>query len=155
MGYRVLYLPEAIATHEHLPFTMSDLLSRAESYGPAQLLLFRKHPEAIGDGSGPFGRLDEESIQKLRAFVIRREREVEDAVRALEKFDSLDFMPFFSRKVDDKTAAEEVMAGFDQAIPDVYFYYLYRSLLKAWDAEPERNSIAAASLTFEEEEARI
>jgi len=155
MGYRVLYVPEAMATHEHLPFTMGDLLRRAESYGPAQLLLFRKHPEAIGDGSGPFGRLDEESIQKLRAFVARREREVEDAVRVLEKFDSLDFTPFFSRKVEDKTAADEVMAGFDLAIPDVYFYHLYRSFLKAWDAEAERNSIAAASLAFEEEEARV
>ena len=155
IGFRVLYIPEAIAIHEHLPFTMGGLLKRAESYGPAQLLLFRKHPEAIGDGSGPFGRLDEESIQKLRAFVTRREREVEDAVRALEKFDSLDFLPFFSRKVEDKTAADEVMAGFDQAIPDVYFYYLYRSFLKAWDEEQDRISVKPASLPCEEEEARV
>jgi glycosyltransferase involved in cell wall biosynthesis len=149
-GFRVLYVAEAFATHEHLPFSMGDLLRRAEAYGPAQLRLIRKHPEALGDGSGPFGRLDEESIQKLRAYVSRREREVEEATKALERFDSVDFKPFFLRNVGNRTLADEVMEGFDKAIPDVYFFHLYRSFLKAWDGEMEGTAVAAGEHAFEE-----
>jgi glycosyltransferase involved in cell wall biosynthesis len=154
-GFRVLYVPEALATHEHLPFRIGDLLRRAEFYAPAQLLLCRKHPEVLGDGSGPFGRLDADSILMLRAFVGRREREIEDAVRALERYDSLDFKPFFLRKVDDRLAADVVMEGFDQSIPQVYFFHLYRCFVKAWDEEREHLSVAASGPSFEEKEARI
>jgi len=154
-GFRVLYVPGALATHEHLPFTIGHLLRRAELYAPAQLLLFRKHPELLGDGAGPFGRLDEESMRMLRAFVGRREREIEEAVRALEKFDSLDFKPFFTRLVANRPAAEDVMEGFDKAIPQVYFFYLYRSFLKAWDEEQTHPPSTAPVPSLEEEEARI
>jgi len=91
----------------------------------------------------------------LRAFVGRREREVEGAVRALERFDSLDFKPFFSRMVDNRPAAEDVMEGFDKAIPQVYFFYLYRSFLKAWDEEQAHPPSAPSVLSLKEEEARI
>ncbi|MGA8223900.1 MAG: glycosyltransferase, partial [Candidatus Acidiferrales bacterium] len=154
-GFRVIYVPEALATHEHLLFTMADLLRRAEAYGPAQLRLVRKHPEVLGEGSGPFGRMDEKSMLTLRAYVSRREREVEEAVKALEKFDSIDFKPFFLRNVENRTAADEVMEGFDRAIPDVYFFYLYRSFLKAWDEEAEDTAAAAGGHSCEEEEVRI
>jgi glycosyltransferase involved in cell wall biosynthesis/SAM-dependent methyltransferase len=135
-GFRVLYVPDAVAMHEHLPFTIGDLIRRAENYAPAQLLLFHKYPEMLGDGSGPFGRLDEASIAKIRDFVTRREEEVQAAVRALRQFDTVDFKPFFSRNLGARTAAEEVMELFSQSVPDIYFYFLFANFLKAWDEEP-------------------
>jgi len=154
-GYQVLYVPEALATHQHLPFTIRDLLRRAELYAPAQLLLCRKHPEILGDGAGPFGRLDAESIEMLRGFVSRREREIENAVAALEKYDSLDFKPFFSKKVDGKLIADVVMEGFDQSIPQVYFFHLYRNFLKVWDEEHGRHPVDSLAPSLGGREATI
>ncbi|HXZ11065.1 MAG TPA: glycosyltransferase [Candidatus Sulfotelmatobacter sp.] len=154
-GYRVLYLPEAVAFHDHLPFTIADLLRRAEAYAPAQLLLFQKHPDLLGDGAGPFGTLDELSIRKLREFVSRREKEVSEAVSALEKFDSVDFKPYFSKSVDARTAAEEVMGAFARAVPDIYFFHLYRNFLKAWDDSSARAAGAEAAPQLEEKAVKM
>jgi len=154
-GYRVSYVPDAFATHLHLPFTIADLLRRAETYAPAQLLLLKKHPQLLGDGAGPFGRLDELSIQKLREFVAGREREVAEAVAALEKFDSVDFMPFFSKKLGNRTAADEVMEAFGRAVPDVYFFHLYRNFLAAWDEDSAALAGFKAPSQIDEKELRI
>ena len=154
-GFRVLYLPEAAALHQHLPFTIGDLIRRAECYGPAQLRLFRKYPELLGDGSGPFGTLNDESIEKLRAFVTRREEEVRGAVRALEQFDSVDFKPFFSRNTGTRTAAEEVMELFSRSVPDIYFFQLFASFLKAWDEEADLAPVGEGRAPLAETEARI
>ena len=40
-GYYVRYVPEARAIDQHLPFTIPDLIRRAELYGETQLALLR------------------------------------------------------------------------------------------------------------------
>jgi hypothetical protein len=57
--------------------------------------------------------------------------------------------------VGDRTAAAEVMEAFDRAIPDVYFFHLYRNFLKAWDENSSALAASEASSQLEEKEVRI
>jgi Glycosyl transferase family group 2 len=50
-GFCVRYVPEAQAVHQHLPFTISDLIRRATTYGENQLAFLRKHPALLGGGN--------------------------------------------------------------------------------------------------------
>lgn len=140
MGYRVLYRPQALAIHLHGSFTMPDMIRRAGVYGRTQLALYRKYPQLLGEGSGPYGHLDEAAIERMRDGVLRRRGEVEAATEALTKFDAVDFKPYFQIPAKQGTAAEHVMNLFARALPDVYFHYLDESFLKAWDEESARES---------------
>jgi hypothetical protein len=143
-GYSVLCVPQAKATHQHLDFTIGDLVRRSQVYGRTQLQLLRKHPQLLGDGTGPFGRLMEADIEKIRVDVARRESEVKDARRALEKFDAMDFAPFHSRKSGERTAADEVMTLFGAAVPALFWFYLFESFLQAWGEERMQTTLARA-----------
>lgn len=154
-GYAVLYVPEAKATHQHLSFTIGDLIRRAQIYGRTQLMLLRKHPQLLGDGTGPFGRLAETDAEKIRADAARRQAEVQDATQALEKFDAVDFAPFHAKKAGDRPAADEVMALFDTAVPAVFWFYLFQSFLEAWDEERQHGTAHAQPAAAEEAGARV
>jgi GT2 family glycosyltransferase/glycosyltransferase involved in cell wall biosynthesis/SAM-dependent methyltransferase len=127
-GFHVRYVPEARAIHDHVSFTLPDLIRRADVYGRAQLLLLHKHPHLLGDGSGPFGRLDPAAIDKLRAYAEEREKEVHEASRTVEKFDSLDFEPFFLRASGERTASAEVMESFKIAVPAIFWFHIVRGV---------------------------
>ena len=151
-GFHVRYVPEARAIHDHVSFTLSDLIRRAEAYGRTQLLLLRKHPHLLGDGSGPFGRLDSAAIEKLRAHVGERGKEVAEASSSLEKFDSLDFEPFFLRASGQRTASADVMEAFKVAVPAIFWFHIVRGFLSAWDesaAPAHLVSTAAAERTHQ------
>jgi hypothetical protein len=109
------------------------------------LQLFRKHPDLLGDGTGLFGRLDAPAVENLRDSVGRRRKEVEDAAAALEKFDAVDFRPYFQIPAGQKSAAEDVMELFARAVPQVYFHYFYESFLEAWDRRSGRNTSSSLS----------
>lgn len=152
MGFRVRYVPEARAMHDHVAFTLADLIRRAELYGRTELLLLRKHPHLLGDGSGPFGRLDAAAIEKLRGYAAERETEVKEAARSLEKFDSIDFEPFFSRPSGARSAAEDVMEAFKLAVPAVFWFHIVRGFLAAWEERPGRLTGSAGPATRQEQE---
>ena len=154
LGFRVLYDPEARAIHHHISFTIGDLIRRARTYGRMQLSLFRKHPKLLRDGTSPFGNLDEGAMCAMRSKVARQREEVEEAVWALEKFDSLDFIPFFARFTENRTAAEEVMALFGRAVPIVYWFHHHSSFLEAWDEEQKRVHPVVTAHAFHGKEAR-
>lgn len=133
MGFHVRYVPEARAIHDHVRFAIDDLVRRAAQYGRTQLLLLRKHPHLLGAGTGPFGRLDPEAIEKLRAYAAQQAKEVNEATASLEKFDTVDFAPFFSNTSNGRTAAEDVIGAFKVAIPAVFWFHIVRGFLAAWD----------------------
>ncbi|HYL45942.1 MAG TPA: glycosyltransferase [Candidatus Limnocylindrales bacterium] len=152
MGYRVLYRPQALAVHLHGAFAMPDMIRRARVYGRTQLALFRKYPQLLGDGSGPYGRLDEAAIERMRASVTRRSGEVEAAAEALTKFDEVEFKPYFEISAEQGMGAQHVMELFARAVPDVYFHYLYESFVAAWDEESQRADSAPREAAAEKGE---
>ena len=136
-GYRVLYHPTALAFHDHLGMTIADLVRRAHVYGRNRLLLFRKHPHLLGDGTGPFGRLDEATACKLSSYIEQHRAEIEKALQAVARYDAINFVPFFSKVDGERRAAEEVIRSFSRAVPAIYQFHLYEGFLEAWRAEPK------------------
>lgn len=84
-GFCVTYVPEARAIHHHLPFTVSDLIHRAEAYGRTHLALLRKHPSPLGDGGSFFGMLDETAAETWRKLINTRETEIDATVSNLKE----------------------------------------------------------------------
>ena len=115
--YYVRYVPEACGIHQHLPFTIPDLIRRAELYDETQLALLRKHPTLLGDGGTFFAMLDEPAAEKWRALIGQRKQEVEDLAATVSPIDSLDFVPFLTRKKGDGTVVDEIIKLFRRASP--------------------------------------
>jgi glycosyltransferase involved in cell wall biosynthesis len=135
-GLKILYVPEASAVHQHLDFTIADLLRRSEVYGNTLVKLFAKHPDLVSDGLGVLGTLDAKSLNKINLFIAENEAEVPQALESLSKFDHVDFTPFFSRQLDGKNAADVVIDLFTHSIPTVYWFHLFRSFLAARSNPP-------------------
>jgi len=98
-------------------------------------LLLRKHPHLLGDGTGPFGRLDEAAAQQIRSSVEPQREQIAETVQVLERFEAIDFAPLFTIPSGERTAAAEVMELFSQAVPAVFWFYLCETFLEAWDKE--------------------
>ena len=154
-GFCVRYVPEARAIHQHLPFTVPDLIRRAGIYGETQLPFLRKHPTLLGDGGTFFGMLDEPAADKWRALIGQRKQEIEDLAATLTRIDSVDFAPFFTMKKGDGTVADEITRLFRRAAPDVYWYYYFSGLLRAWEKETVHPSMAALRAASASDEAYI
>jgi len=129
-GYRILYRPEALAWHDHIIFTVADLIKRAHAYAQADLLLYGKHPRLLGDGTGFFGRLDAAWAAEVRAKVERSRRQVEEWTQAIARFDKLDFAPLYSLRNGEATEAQTVLRGFDQIVPSVYWFHFFERMLE-------------------------
>ena len=154
-GFCVRYVPEAQAIHQHLPFTIPDLIRRAAAYGANQLAFLRKHPALLGGGHSFFGMLDEAAAEKWRALVTERKQEVEQLVATLTRIDSVDFAPFFAMKKGDGTVADEITKLCQRAVPDIYWYYYFLALLRTWEAEAVHPSTASLRAAIGHDEAYI
>ncbi len=146
-GFSVRYVPEAQAIHQHLPFTVADLIQRATAYGANQLAFLRKHPTLLAGGRTFFGMLDNEAADKWRALVNARKQEIESLTATLTRIDAVDFAPFFTMKKGDGTMADEITKLFQRAVPDVYWYHYFSGLVRAWEGEsvhPSTDSLRAA-----------
>jgi GT2 family glycosyltransferase/glycosyltransferase involved in cell wall biosynthesis len=154
-GFGVYYAPHAHATHDHLPFTIEDLIRRARIYGNTQLSLLRKHPGLLGDGQTLFGMLDEAAVGVWRNVIGNREREIETVVKQLERIDSVPFAPFLAMTSGERSAAEEITALFGRCVPDVYWYYFFSSLLEAWNREPQHVSANDLQLAIKQNQVYI
>src|SRR5581483_3303857 len=130
-GLRVLYHAEARAWHDHLNFTLADLIQRAKVYGRTDLALFRKHPQLLGDGSSPFGKADREAAGRIQDYLAANAREVEQACKSLEQFDHIDFQHLTGREADGESIAKHILTLFSTAVPAVYWFYLLQSFLQA------------------------
>jgi len=154
-GYKVLYDPLALAWHDHLQFTTADLIRRARAYGEADALLLRKHPQLLGDGSKPFGRMDTQSVAKLAARVESLRANAPETVRALEGFDDVDFRALLDQRVGETTAADEVMKLFEHAVPTIFWFYLLERFLEVWSPVAEPTAGDAGIACRQEYEANI
>jgi hypothetical protein len=124
--------------HDHLDFAVADLVRRAQIYGRIQPLLFRKHPQLLGDGTGPFGRLDRAAIEQIRRRVEEQRADATSVLTALHKFDSVDFSGYFDIKRGQRTAAEEIMEMFAKAVLAVFWFHRFESFLEAWSGDIEQ-----------------
>jgi hypothetical protein len=113
-----------------LIFTTADLIKRARAYAPADLLLFKKHPRLLGSGTGPFGRLDDDWAAKTKDSLDNSRPQVAEFIRAIARFDTLDFAPLFSLRKGEGTEAEIVLRAFDHIVPQVHWFHLFETLLE-------------------------
>ena len=129
LGYRVLYHPDAHAFHDHLPYPARNLIRRARVYGADYFYMFGRHPRVMREWSMPVSlpAMDEENAFRLLAYVEEHRREVEEAVEAVERWDSVDFEPFLTDRPD---TAAMVLALFRQAVPAIHWFYLFETMLQ-------------------------
>jgi len=129
-GYEVLYWPAARAMHDHLNFRTDDIVRRARSYGPATLLLLQKHPSLLGDGKGPFGRLDAAWKARTLNMLQTSRGQVEDALTAAKRLDNFDFSTQLRGKLAvANSSADEITSLLEKAITHVYWFYLLEAMV--------------------------
>jgi GT2 family glycosyltransferase/glycosyltransferase involved in cell wall biosynthesis/SAM-dependent methyltransferase len=148
-GFRVKFHPLAGATHEHASFTLQDLLRRARNYGVADWKLFEKHPHLLGDGSSPFGRLEEADFLRIEALLEQKREAVHAGVAALEALQDVEMIPLLYRDAEGKTRAEEILAQLSQVVPMVYWHYLLETFLGEWKDSRARKSSPAPMESLE------
>lgn len=148
-GYQVKYHPQAAAWHEHAVFTTRDLIRRAQYYGPASLALYRKHPELLGDGCGPFGKLEGADFQRMETYVLKKRAAVESAITALEALDEIDLATLHETKRLDDSRLQDWLGKVAQLAPLVYWHAVYESLLKALAEESVSAGEAGAEVFAE------
>ena len=136
-GLKVVYRPGAVAWHEHAGFTSRDLLRRAQNYGSTNWDLFAKHPQLLGVGDGPFGRLAPEDRARIQEEISRCRGAVANSLRALEALDAFDFRQIFKDQEHGSENAEDLLRKLNQIVPMVYWHYLFESFLERWQqAQP-------------------
>ena len=99
--------------------------------------------------------LDDAATAIWRTLVDARSSEIEAKVKQLERIDSLDFAPFLTMMAGERTAAEDIAMLFRRAVPDVYWFYFFSSLLNAWHRESAHPSMRALQAAVAPDEAYI
>jgi len=133
-GFRVLYHPAAHAWHDHLPYPAQNLIRRARVYGKDYFHMFRQHPRVMKEWAMPVALtgMDERNATRILAYLDTNRKDVEEAVRALEKWDQVDFGVLLTEKHE---TADMVLSLFRQAVPAVHWFYLYEAMLQTMVSE--------------------
>jgi glycosyltransferase involved in cell wall biosynthesis len=127
-GYRVLYHPSAHAWHDHLPYPARNLIRRAKVYGADYFYMFRNHPRVMREWAMPvkLTGMDAENALRIQEYVNQNRLQVEDAVIAIERWDSVDFEPLLA---DQPETAAMILGLFRQAVPAIHWFYLFETML--------------------------
>lgn len=141
LGYRVRFEPSASATHEHSAFASDDLLRRAAAYGAATWHLFNKHPQLLGDGSGPFGRLQQADLRRIQSIREQQNTAAASGLAALRALDRFDMGPLWRNDSAGNRPVDELIQKVATITPIVYWHYLFESFLA--EAARERTPILA------------
>lgn len=150
-GYRVLYNPSAHAWHDHLPYPAKNLIRRAKVYGQDYFYMFRNHPRVMQEWAMPvkLTGMDAENALRIRDYVDHNRSQVQDAVIALERWDTVDFEPILT---DQPETAAMVLSLFRQAVPAIHWFYLFETMLHTMARElhlphldPERIAMAQSA----------
>ena len=155
MGYRVLYHPDAHAFHDHLPYPARNLIRRARVYGADYFYMFGRHPRVMKEWAMPVNLtgMDEQNATRVLHYVEAHRHEVEEAVEALERWDSVDFEALLADHAD---TAAMVLNLFRQAVPAIHWFYLFETMLQTMirelglsqlALEPPRMRVHAAGAT--------
>jgi glycosyltransferase involved in cell wall biosynthesis/tetratricopeptide (TPR) repeat protein len=128
-GYRVLYHPDAYAIHDHLPYPARNLIRRARVYGADYFYMFGRHPRVMKEWAMPVDltAMDEENALRILSYVEEHRRPVEQAIEALERWDSVDFELLLA---DQPDTASMVLRLFQQAVPAIHWFYLFETMLQ-------------------------
>jgi hypothetical protein len=142
LGYRVLYHPDAHAFHDHLPYPARTLIRRARVYGADYFYMFGRHPRVMREWAMPVNLtgMDEENAIRILGYVEEHRHEVEQAVAALERWDSVDFEPFLANHAE---TASMVLSLFRQTVPLIHWFYLFEAMLEAMIRELGLRQLAA------------
>ena len=141
LGYRVRFEPSASATHEHASFDSDDLLRRAAAYGSATWHLLKKHPQLLGDGSGPFGRLNDADLQRLHSTRARQNTAAHSGLAALRALDHFDIGPLWQKDAGGNRPVDDLIHKVATITPIVYWHHLFERFLA--EAARERTPILA------------
>lgn len=127
-GYRIFYHPRAHAIHDHLPYPARSLIRRARVYGADYYYMFGRHPRVMREWAMPvkLTGLDEENAVRILGYVEEQRQQVEQAVEAVERWDSVDFEPLLLEKPE---TAAMVLRLFQQAVPSIHWFYLFETML--------------------------
>jgi GT2 family glycosyltransferase len=127
-GYGVIYHPAAHAWHDHLPYPAKSLIRRARVYGADYFYMFRNHPRVMREWAMPvrLKGMNEADASCIHAYLERNRRDVEAAVTALERWDSVEFEPILENPAETR----HVLSLFQQAVPAIHWFYLYESMLE-------------------------
>ncbi len=140
-GYRVLYHPDAHAFHDHLPYPSRNLIRRARVYGADYFYMFGRHPRVMKEWAMPVNltAMDEENAVRILSYVEEHRQEVEHAVDAVERWDSVDFEPFLTDRPD---IAATVLGLLRQAVPAIHWFYLFETMLHTMIRELDLKHLA-------------
>jgi len=133
-GFRVLFQPAAHAWHDHLPYAIPNLIRRARVYGADYFYMFQRHPRVLKEWALPLNltAMDEENAYRILDYVERNRKDVENSVAALERWDSVEFVPILEK---DPGMSALVMQLFRQALPAVHWFYLLETMLNTMKAQ--------------------
>ena len=129
MGYRVLYHPDAHAFHDHLPYPANNLIRRARVYGADYFYMFGRHPRVMQEWAMPVNLtgMNEQNALRIFDYIEAQRQDVEQAVEALQRWDSVDFEALLSDHAD---TAAMVLNLFRQAVPAIHWFYLFETMLQ-------------------------
>ncbi|MGH9537516.1 MAG: glycosyltransferase family 2 protein [Terriglobales bacterium] len=141
-GYRVLYHPDAHAFHDHLPYPARNLIRRARVYGADYFYMFGRHPRVMKEWPMPvkLTAMDEENAIRIIGYVEEHRQEVEQAMTAVERWDTIDFEPFLA---DGGENAVMVLGLLRQAVPAIHWFYLFETMLQTMIRELNLSHLAA------------
>jgi len=147
-GYRVLYHPSAHAWHDHLPYPAKHLIRRARVYGADYFYMFRNHPRVLREWAMPvkLTAMDGENALRIQEYVNKNRLQIEGAVTAIERWDTVDFEPILANQPE---TASMILGLFRQAVPAIHWFYLFETMLHTMSRElnlphpgPERQAMA-------------
>jgi glycosyltransferase involved in cell wall biosynthesis len=141
-GYRVLYHPDAHAFHDHLPYPARNLIRRARVYGEDYFYMFGRHPRVMKEWAMPVNLtgMDEENAIRILEYVEEQRHQVEQAVEAVERWDSVDFEILVAEQAE---TAAMVLRLFQQAVPAIHWFYLFETMLHTMIRELRLNHMTA------------
>lgn len=70
--------------------------------------------------------MDAENALRIRDYVDLNRGQVQDAVIALERWDTVDFEPILT---DQPETAAMILSLFRQAVPAIHWFYLFETML--------------------------
>jgi hypothetical protein len=96
--------------------------------------------------------LDQSAAKVWHSLTAGKREEIESTVKQLERIDALDFSPFLAMSAGERTAADEITKLFRRAVPDVYWYYFFSSLLDAWNQKSDQRSARTPRVAIDPDE---
>jgi Glycosyl transferase family group 2 len=147
-GYRVFYHPHAHAFHDHLPYPARNLIRRARVYGEDYFDMFGRHPRVMKEWAMPVNLtgMDEENATRIFEYVEEQRHQVEQAVAAVERWDSVDFEALLTEQAE---TAAMVLRLFQQAVPAIHWFYLFETMLHTMIRELRLNHMTAKAAAMQ------